>query len=502
MSAPTAKTWKCSVCGYIHRQSEPPQWCPVCGASREAFEPYLDRAAVPATAKVQQWRCLNCSYLHRASQPPEVCPVCGAVSERFEPLETTAEIVAGAGKALQVVVAGAGIAGVSAVESIRAASPEAKITLISKEPGLPYYRLNLTRYVAGEITEDALPIFSESWYREQRVQLICGVEVTEIALDERVVKLNGRDEIPFEKLILTVGAHPFVPPFPGAQREGVITFRTIDNARRILETAKSGAKCICIGGGILGLETAAGLAKQGAKVTLLEGSGRLLPRQLNQAAADMLARYVAEMGIDLRTAALTSEIVGDERAHGVLLQDDSMLPADLVVIATGIRPNSYLARVAGLEVNQGIIVDDHLSSSHPDVFAAGDVAEHRGKLYGIWGPAQYQGSIAGMNAVGLTAEFGGIPRSNTLKVLGLDLFSLGQVAPEDASFTVIDQELDGKYFCFVFRDTYLVGAILLGDARLTAAVKKAVEGNNDFSDLLRKRPNASEVLETLAQQST
>ena len=206
---------------------------------------------------------------------------------------------------------------------------------------------------------------------------------------------------------------------------------------------------------------------------------------------------MATTGIKLRTKAITREIVGNGRVQGVLLEDGTRIAADLVVIATGIRSNSHLARQAGLEVNQGVVVDNLLATSHPDVFAAGDVAEHHGQLYGIWGPSQFQGSIAGMNIAGGRVEFGGIPRSNTLKVLGLDLFSIGQVNPEDATFRTFDQEADGRYFRFVFRDNRLVGSVLLGDTRKTAAVKKAVESKYDFSELLEKQRTIRQILEAI-----
>ena len=169
------------------------------------------------------------------------------------------------------------------------------------------------------------------------------------------------------------------------------------------------------------------------------------------------------------------------------------------MIATGIRSNSHLARQAGLEVNQGVVVNDRLATSHPDVFAAGDVAEHRGQVYGIWGPAQYQGSIAGLNMAGGCVEFGGIPRSNTLKVLGLDLFSIGRIDAEDASFRTFECEAEGRYFRFVFRENRLVGAVLLGDTKLMATVKKAVESGADLSDLLARCRTAPQIMEALRQ---
>ena len=280
---------------------------------------------------------------------------------------------------------------------------------VSKEAELPYYRLNLTRYLAGEIGEQDLPIHVASWYEERNIRLMLDADVSTIRLGEHVVEVNNGEKLAFDKLLLAAGAHPFLPPIPGADRKGVTALRTVVDARQILTACRAGAKCVCIGGGLLGLETAGALVRQGADVTLLEGFGWLLPRQLNERAGEILNQYVVGTGIKLRAKAVTREIVGDGRVRGVCLEDGSTVPADLVVIATGIRPNSHLARRAGLEVNQGVVVDNLLRTSHPDVYAAGDVAEHRGQVYGIWGPSQYQGSIAGMNMAGGSVEFGGVP---------------------------------------------------------------------------------------------
>jgi nitrite reductase (NADH) large subunit len=271
----------------------------------------------------------------------------------------------------------------------------------------------------------------------------------------------------------------------------------VNDARQILAACRAGARCVCIGGGLLGLETAGALARQGADVMLLEGFDWLLPRQLNERAGEILSQYVLGTGIKLRTKAITKEIVGDGRVRGICLEDGSTISADLVVIATGIRPNSQLARRVGLEVNQGVVVDNLLRTSHPDVYAAGDVAEYHGQVYGVWGPSQYQGSIAGMNVAGGCVEFGGVPRSNTLKVLGLDLFSIGQFNPQDASFRTFDEEADGRYCRFVFRDNRLVGAVLLGNTKLAATVKQAVESGRDYSELLAKCPGVPEIITTL-----
>jgi nitrite reductase (NADH) large subunit len=473
--------------------------CPICGSPKEAFEAHTPEVKSAAAPKAQSWRCLNCGYTHSGSEPPELCPVCGAAQDCFEPLSDAAEKVAQVEKTGKVIVVGAGIAGLAAVEAIRTASADTDVTLISKENHPPYYRLNLTRYLAGEINEDELSIKPQAWFKENQVRLLLDAEVSKLDLTGKTVGLHNSQSISFDKLILTVGAHPFMPPFPGAYRDGVVNLRTLTDVKEILKSDLKGKKCTCIGGGLLGLETAGALARQGAKVTLLEGHGWLLPRQLNQTAGEILAGHVQSSSIKLRTKARTQEILGDERVRSVLLEDQSTIDTDLVVVATGIRSNSYLARTAGLDVNQGIVVDNLLKTSHPDVFAAGDVAEHRGLVYGTWAPAQYQGSIAGMNAAGAKAEFGGIPRSNALKVLHLELFSIGQIEPVDGSYDTIEKEIDEQYFRFVYRDSHLVGAILLGDAKLATQVKKAVEGKHDFSDLLAKHPAAGDVLDFLVE---
>lgn len=489
--------WRCTVCGYIHRGPEPPDICPVCGAGREVFEAFEDEVKeVEKTAHA--WRCLNCTYVQPGTAPPGECPVCGAPSDRFKPADTSDRVSRGLAETYRYVVVGAGIAGISAAESIRQASPAAKITVLSKEEELPYFRLNLTRYLAGEIGADVLPLHSKDWYEEQHINLRLGTAVDTLELNDGRVTVFDGEPVSFDRLILAAGSHPFIPPIVGSHRDGVVSLRTVGDADAILEAARKGARCLVLGGGLLGLETAGALAKQGAEVHVIEGFAWLLPRQLDPRGGEILAQHVEAKKIKLHLDAKTKEVVGDECVRGVDIEGRGVVEGELLVMATGVRSNSYLARKAGLEVNQGVVVDNHLCTSHRHVYAAGDIAEHRGVVYGTWGPSQYQGSIAGMNAAGEATEFGGIPRSNTLKVLGVDMFSIGVVTPSDASYEEkVHETDDGKYFRFLFRDSVLVGAILLGDAKLTATVTRLVEGKTDLSNLLQKRPDGLRVVEAL-----
>lgn len=495
-AAGPSKAWQCGVCGYVHRGAAPPGACPICGAAAADFAAYAEVAPAVA-APPGLWRCLNCGYEQRGTAPPAECPLCGAPRERFEAVVRADTAAGPAGPATRVLIVGAGIAGLAAAETIRDAAPAARITLVSHESGLPYYRLNLTRLLAGEIGVEDLPVHPESWYAERDIELLSRVEVTALDLAGRRVERRHGAPLPYERLILATGAHSFLPPIPGADLRGVFTLRTRVEADQILAAARRGLHCVCIGGGLLGLELAGGLARRGAEVTLLEGHEWLMPRQLNRTAGERLAVHVERAGIRLRTRARTAALHGSGSVQRVRLEDGVDLPADLVVVATGVRPNSHLARRSGLEVDKGIIVDGRLRTSHPDVLAAGDAAEFRGELYGSWSAAQYQGRIAGLNAVGLDTEFGGIPRSHTLKVLGLDLMSIGRFEPEDGSYAVVEERGEQRYLRFLFHDGRLAGAILLGDTRAAAAVKHAMERKRDFSGVLLRQAPPVAVLEDL-----
>ncbi|MDP6848461.1 MAG: FAD-dependent oxidoreductase, partial [Kiritimatiellia bacterium] len=364
-------TWRCTVCGYVHRGLAPPEFCPICGAAAADFEPYEESSAGRIEPSSKRWGCLNCGYVHEGDRPPEMCPICGAGPERFEHLPDSTGAQNESTIPIKAVIVGGGIAGVSAAEAIREVSEKSSITMVSHEPRPPYYRLNLTRYLAGEIDESGLMIHEPSWYEENRIELLTDRRIVDLSIDSQFVELADGKILHYDKLILAMGSHPFVPPIPGTDLEGVFTMRTAENADAILERVASGVACVCIGGGILGLETAGALAKRGADVTLLESHEWLMPRQLNENAADLLESHLERLGVKLRKAARTAELAGsDGMVCEVVLKDGNRIPCGMVVICAGVRPNTYLARKAGLEVDRGVVVDNHLITSDPDVLAA------------------------------------------------------------------------------------------------------------------------------------
>jgi nitrite reductase (NADH) large subunit len=473
--------WKCEVCGFVHEAAEPPEFCPVCGAARDSFRPMVLGTGDRPAPQASTWRCSNSEQLHPGAAPPESCPVCDAPNHLFEPVaaETAAAL---SGEVRRVVIVGGGIAGLTAAAEARRAAPAVAVTLISKETGLPYYRLNLTRFLAGEIDADALLMQQHAWYEQQRIERLQG-EVGDLGIDRREVRLLDGRTVPYDRLILANGSHPYVPSLAGVTREGVTVLRTLSDARAILQRLRSVKRCVCIGGGLLGLETAGALNRQGLQVTILEGQDWLLPRQLPHTGGDLLRRQVEAKGIAVRCGVQVRELTGDEHVRGVRLADDSELPADLVILAAGVRPNSYLGRLSGLKVHTGILVDDRMTTSHPAILAAGDIAEHRGRLYGIW-PASYaQGVVAGRNAVGGSAEFTGLPPATRLKVLDLELFSSGVVNLPDASYRLVEMQDQDGYRALVCRDGAVVGAALLGRTELAGILTEAIGAATPLAEL-------------------
>ncbi len=502
MSTPRPNAWRCLLCGYLHPEDEPPETCPICGAHRDEFEPVTDLApTAPATAGATHWRCAVCGFVHAGTEAPASCPICAADQAAFEPAPDPSRTTREASvRPVRTVIVGGGIAGMSAAETLRKTSPDASIVMLSMEPQRPYYRLNLTRYLAGDIHRDSLPMQPERWFAEQNIERMGGVEVVRIDPSARVVTLADGRPIEYEALILANGAHPFRPPVEGHLLDGVFTLRTAEDAETILQRLASGGRCVCIGGGILGIETAGALGRRGIDTTLLESHDWLMPRQLNESAAQRLQQHLEELGVTVRARARTQGLAGTDRVRGVRLEDGTDWPADVVVFATGVRSNTALARRAGLGVRQGVLVDSYLASDHPGIYAAGDVAEFQGTTYGAWAAAQFMGAIAALNAAGVPTQFGGLPRSNTLKALGLDISSIGRFLPEDGGDRVLEDGQGEQYRRFLIREGRLIGAVLIGHAGLAVPARQRIEAQASLPPaLLAGTPSVDAVAQWVGE---
>ncbi len=479
----TVRTWKCEVCGYVHEGPEPPDTCPVCGVDKDQFSPMEVVEDAPETTRpaASRWRCTVCGYIHEGDAPPDRCPVCGVESGLFEPM-AGADGATTSPNGPQLIIVGAGVAGVVAAERARETSPDVQVTMVAKEPGLPYYRLNLTRLLAGEVTKDELPLHDEAWFRERHIEIVRG-DCVSVDREAREIALRDGTRLGYDRLVLANGSHPFVPPIPGATREGVRAFRTLEDTEKLLSWAGPERRCVVIGGGVLGLEAAGALRKHGCHVTVIEGFGWLLPRQLAEPAGRMLERHLQGLGVEIVCQARVKDLAGDEAVRAVKLEDGREMPADFVVLAAGVRPNSYLARQCGLEVDKGIVVNDRLETSDPAVYAVGDLAEHRGQLAGLWPFSYAQGAVAGQNAAGGRAEFHGMPMSNQLKVVDVHVFSIGQIQPSDGSYHVHEEIGEDRYMRLVCHDGRVVGANLFEDASLSSLIREAVESGTQIREL-------------------
>ncbi|MBN2799470.1 MAG: FAD-dependent oxidoreductase [Deltaproteobacteria bacterium] len=439
-----------------------------------------------------------CGYEHEGPEPPEVCPVCGVGPEEFSEVlaPVAAQDPAPAGEARPVVIVGGGVAGFSAAEAARSASALAEIHLVCGEGVLPYNRVALTRLLAGQVNAELLLLKDEAWYAAQRITLhrVQAVEIDRVA---RAVILEGGLRLAYHKLVLATGATSFVPPILGAEGPAVYTLRTLQDAQAILAAASPGARGVVIGGGLLGLETAGGLAARGVRMTVVEGAPFLLSRQLTRGLAGLLERHIRDLGIEVLTDAKIQAI--EREPLGVRLGGGRLLPADFVVISTGVRPDLALAQ--GLEQGRGLRVDDRMSTSDPSVLAAGDLVEHRGVVAGLWTVAQAQGAAAGRFAVDPAAPaFTPPPIATRLKVLDLPVFSGGDFAAEAEGSMALTTATGQTTARLVVSAGVLIGAVVIGDEALGGLAWRALQTGGPLAaqqPLLDAVPGLREWLATL-----
>ncbi|MGF7148480.1 nitrite reductase (NADH) large subunit [Sphingomonas zeicaulis] len=388
-----------------------------------------------------------------------------------------------------LVVIGNGMAGCRAVEEILARDPHRyKVTIFGAEPHVNYNRIMLSPVLAGEKSFEEIVINDRSWYIDHGIELIAGDPVTAIDRAAKTVTSKAGRTLSYDRLLIATGSDPFIIPVPGKDLPGVISFRDMADVDAMLAAAAAGGDAVVIGGGLLGLEAAHGLSLRGMKVTVLHLMPTLMERQLDEAAGWLLKTALEGRGQTIITGADTAEIVGDGKVEGVRLKDGREIPASLVVMAVGIRPNTALARDAGLAVGRGIQVDDDMVTSDPAILAVGECVEHRGQVYGLVAPLwEMCRALADGCTTGCTGYEGSVT-STKLKVSGIDVFSAGDFSGGDgAEDIVLRDAARGVYKRVVVKDDRVVGAVLYGDT---------ADGSWYF-DLLKKGEDISDVRDAL-----
>ncbi|MHC0052652.1 nitrite reductase large subunit NirB [Actibacterium sp. D379-3] len=390
----------------------------------------------------------------------------------------------------KLVVIGAGMASGRALEHLFETAPGAyEVTLFNAEPRGNYNRIMLSPVLSGEKTYSDIVTHDDAWYDQHGVTCRFGEKVLEIDRTRKVV-VGENGEVPYDKLLIGSGSNPFIIPLPGHDLEGVIAYRDLEDTNVMIETAaKPGARAVVIGGGLLGLEAAAGLKLRGMDVTVVHLMGHLMERQLDEAAGYLLRKELVSRGINVLCSTNSKEILGENgRVKALLLDNGTELPCDILVMAVGIRPNTKLAADSGLAVGRGIQVDDQMVTSDIDVLAVGECVEHNGALFGLVAPLYDQAKVVARTLLGEAAAFTPKEVSTKLKVTGCDLFSAGDFAEgEDREDIVFRDPARGVYKRLVLQGNKLIGAVMYGDTA----------DGNWFFGLIKDGTDVSDMRETL-----
>jgi NAD(P)H-dependent nitrite reductase large subunit/NAD(P)H-dependent nitrite reductase small subunit len=391
---------------------------------------------------------------------------------------------------LKLVLVGNGLAGMRCLEDLLDMAPDRyDITVIGEEPWGNYNRIMLSPVLSGEKSFAEIMLHSADWYAEKGIRFIAGDAASSIDRSRKQVHTEKGEIVAYDRLILATGSKPFIPPISGAELEGVISFRDIQDVNHMLDYCKTKQNAVVIGGGLLGLEAAYGLKQQGMNVTVLHLMDRIMDRQLDMKASQMLKKSIEDKGIRIITEANTEELLGiDCHVTQLRLKDGTVLDADLVVFAVGIRPNKTLAEQAGLRCNRGVLVNDTMQTYDPSIYAVGECIEHRGQTFGLVEPLWGQAFICATHLAEhgrLTFKAPTVPTQ--LKVSGCDVFSAGNFEPQDDfEDIVLNDEKRQIYKRIIIQQDKVIGAVLFGDTEDGAWYAELIADQTPISNIRSK----------------
>ena len=373
-------------------------------------------------------------------------------------------------------IIGNGVAGARAAVKIREADQKGEIRIFTEEAYPFYYRVRFPEYVAGEVTIQNLTIHTKEWYQSKGILIHLEEGITEVNAPQKEVTSQKGKTYAYDLLLMATGGNAFVPPIKGTEKKGVFTLRTMKDAIGMKEFSGGVKQAILVGGGLVGLETGGALLRRGIKVAVIEHNPRILPRQMDPDGAKILQGKMESMGFSFFLNSQSEEMIGKETVEGLRLKDGRTVEGQMVIISAGVKPNIKLAQTIGLETKNGILVNDRLETKIEGLFAAGDVAEHRGRVYGIWPAAQRQGETAGVNMSGGNILYEGTVVSNTLKVVGIDLTASGDIDAEGKLESVVKSNREKSIYRKVtFKEDKIVGCILLGNIKGNSEILNAIE---------------------------
>ena len=384
---------------------------------------------------------------------------------------------------IRLVVAGNGMAGMRTVEELLklGVADRFSITVFGAEPRGNYNRILLSPVLSGESQADDIMLHRPGWYSRRGITLHAGDPIVEINRKRKTVKSRSGVVAAYDRLLIATGSDPIMLPLPGKDLPGVVTFRDLDDVNRMLEASGENRRAVVIGGGLLGLEAAHGLSLRGMNVTVVHLLDTLMERQLDAPASALLKAALEKRGIGFRMSAKTQAILGSEKVTGVRFEQGEELPADLVVMAVGVRPNMDLARRANLACDRGILVDDTLQTFDPSIYAVGECVQHRRQTFGLVAPLWEQARICAQHIAEIgVSRFSGAINATQLKVSGIEVFSAGVFAdsPSRESLVLSDPRR-GVYKRVVLEGNRVCGAVLFGDTREAARLKELIADQSD-----------------------
>jgi len=427
----------------------------------------------------KQVKCLVCGAVFDESL--ERCPVCGVGREYFVPYEEE-EATFSADTQEVFVILGNGAAGISAAEAIRERNRTCTVIMVSDEPVLSYNRPMLTKSLSSLVNADEIAIHDEGWYRENNIVNKLGVRAVKLDTAAKAVKLDDGDVLHYDKCIYALGSECFIPPCIDMTKPEVVAIRRFSDVMKIRELTPRVKNTVVIGGGVLGLEAAWEMSKSG-KVTVLEIADKLMGRQLDDAAGELIADIIRSEAIDFRVNVNIAGILGDDSVTGVRLEDGTVYPADLVIVSCGVRSNIELAQEAGLEVQKGVIVNEKMETSAGGVYACGDCAWYNGINHAIWPQALEMGKIAGANAAGDSLAYEPVAAALTFDAMNTSLFAAGdngknpQLQYKTKEVRDPAKRIYEKYY---FAENKLTGVILIGDTSKLVEMTDALNEKRGF----------------------
>jgi NAD(P)H-nitrite reductase large subunit len=379
--------------------------------------------------------------------------------------------------------------GIGAAEAIREADEQGTIMMVSDEPYPAYSRPLISEHLAEGCSLERMLYRPADFYERNGIHTVLNQKAVSLDLTERTLTLDSGSTISWQKLLLATGGLPIVPPIKGAERKGIFTFSTLDDAKAIDRYLDETDRVMVIGGGLIGVSVTEALVKRGAKVTIVEMKDRVLNTILNEEVSALEDSVLRQAGVDIITGHVVSEINGRRKeVHGATLDDGTRIPCRMVIIAIGVRPRTDLVNGTGIKVNRGIIVDREMATSHPDVYACGDVAEAFDVTWGecrltpIWPNACLGGRTAGFNMAGRSTEYPGGMAMNSLKYFGLNVVSAGMVMPPDESYEVLTSSKDSAYRKVILKDGVVVGLIFAGDIEKAGIIRNLIKNQMKVSE--------------------